>query len=112
MSNRPTLFLLISVGVGDKKKFRLFLLLPMWVALDLLDVLDDYCRIAAVLLRNVSYRTIGNGRQTVPAVLRTTCGVLTGCMTELVYESGPLDILDIDVSHHEHQAVKLKVYTR
>lgn len=111
MSNRPTLFFLMSIRVAGKRKFRFFLLLPMWVVLDLTDVLDDLCRIAAAFCKNVSYRTIANGRQFVPDTLRTTSAVLTGCVMELAFETGPLDIVDIDVQKNR-ETVKLKVLTR
>ena len=111
MSNRPTLFFVLSLGVGEKRNFRLFFLLPMWVALDLADALDDFCRIAAVLCKNAGYRTIENKKQAVSDTLRTTCGVLTGCMMELAFETGPLDIVDIDVNDR-HGAVRLKLLTR
>ncbi len=111
MSSRPTLFFLMSMRVGGKQKFRFFLLLPMWVVLDLTDMLDDLCRITAAFCRNVSYRTIGNGRQFLPDTLRATSAALSGCVMELAFETGPLDIVDIDVWKNR-ETVKLKLLTR
>lgn len=111
MSNRPALLLLISVRVGEKSKVRLFLPLPLWVVLALLDVLDDYAEIAALFCGSVSYRTADGGKQTASAALRMVSGILTGCMWELAFETGPLDMVDIDVQNKKGP-VRVRVLTR
>lgn len=111
MSNRSALLLIISVRVEGKSKVRLFLPLPLWVVLALLDVLDDFAELAALFCGNVSYRTADGGKQTAPAAMRTVSGILTGCMWELAFETGPLDMIDIDVKGAKG-AVKVKVLTR
>lgn len=111
MSNRPALLLIISVRVEGKSNVRLFLPLPLWVVLALLDVLDDFAVIASVFCRNISYRTADGGKQTAPAALSMVSGILTGCMWELMFETGPLDMVDIDVKE-KNGPVRVRVLTR
>lgn len=111
MSNRPVLLLIVSIKLKEKSNFRLFFTLPMFVVLDLLDVLDDYCELAALFCPRASYRTAGGETQYVTSSLRMVSGILMGSMWELAFRTGPLDMVDVDV-RDKNSAVKVKVLTR
>ena len=110
MSNRPTFFLIVSVKAG-KKGVRFFFMLPMWLILDFLDVLDDICELTALFCKNVTYRTLDGSKQTLSDSLRMTSGLMNGILWELAFETGPLDMVDIDVTE-KNDIVKVKVLTR
>ncbi|MEL7609989.1 MAG: hypothetical protein AAGU74_10820 [Bacillota bacterium] len=111
MSNKPVLLLILSVGLKGKSKFRLFFTLPLFVVLALLDALDDLCELATVFCPRVSYRAANGEKRTLAAVLRPTSAVLTGCVWELAFHTGPLDMVDVDVKD-KGSTVKVKVLTR
>ena len=111
MSNRPVLLLIVSVRIKGKSNFQLFFTLPLFVVLALLDTLDDFCELAVLFFPRVSYRAADGEKRTLAAALRSTSAVLTGCMWELAFHTGPLDMADVDVKH-KGSIVKVRVLTR
>ena len=91
--------LIVSVRIKGKSNFRLFFTLPLFVVLALSDMLDDLCELVALFCPRVSYRAADGTQRTLAAALRPTSAVLTGCMWELAFHTGPLDMVDVDVKN-------------
>ena len=110
MSNRTVLLLWISIRIKGKNRFRFFLALPLFVALALVDMLDDIGALAALFCPHIGMKTAGNGEKTASSMIHTVTGTLYDILWELTFVTGPLDLVDVDVQSAQ-EIVKVKILT-
>lgn len=111
MSNRPVFLLFVRIRIKGKSRFRFSLPLPLYVGLAFADMLDDLGALTALFCPRVSFQTASNGEQLVSSLVRTITGTIFDFLWELVFFTGPLDLVDIDVED-ESDTVQIKVMTR
>lgn len=111
MSSKPVFWFVVHVRIKGKSRLHFYIPLPLFIALTFADMLDDLSSLVALFCPRASYKTAGNGRQQICHVVRTVAGTLFDFLWELVFFTGPLDLLDVDVQN-EQETVRIQVLTR
>lgn len=107
MSNRPVMFLLISVRIIGEHNFRFVIPLPIYSLFTLLDIIED----AAILWGFFGRRTKGHLdntpkrsnisiddlRRPSPNILKAVANILQHTLNDIVFHWGRMDFVDVDV---------------
>lgn len=113
MWNKYVCLLIASINIKPRHKarFRMFFALPVFIILAFMDMLDDLSFLFAKICPYVTYKTAGNGVQSMPEAIRTLSGTLADFAWELAFEIGPYDFVDVDVKG-KNELVRVKILTR
>ena len=113
MLNRPVFFFIVSVSFKRKKlkkngkprRFKLILPMPMYLLIMLLDIADDFVELGRLLsfgaIKKLKWEMLTNG----------AIKVSKAVMFELVFSTGPLDLVDVDCGDKENN-VKVRCLLR
>ncbi|HKM32084.1 MAG TPA: hypothetical protein VJX95_00790 [Oscillospiraceae bacterium] len=113
MLSRPVFFFIVSVSFKRKKlkkngkprRFRLILPMPMYLLVMLLDIADDFVELGRLLsfgaIKRLKWEMLTNG------AIKVSKAVLF----ELVFDTGPLDLVDVDCGDKENN-VKVRCLLR
>lgn len=100
MSNRPALFLYLRLRHRKEKTHGIRVVLPLFVAFALVDMLEDWADLAALF------------RPRSDAGFLRTVRAASQVFWELAFRTGPLDLVDIDIQRGEKETLLLKLCTR
>lgn len=113
MLNRPVFFFIVSVSFKRKKlkkngkprRFKLILPMPMYLLIMLLDIADDFVELGRLLsfgaIKKLKWEMLTNG----------AIKVSKAVMFELIFSTGPLDLVDVDCGDKENN-VKVRCLLR
>lgn len=110
MWNRPVLFLWISVDVRKNRRFRVSFPVAIYSLFGLIDAAEDLLELAGILTINgrIGHKEPGRSLALAKGWLYTSREVLR----ELVFFTGPVDLVDIDVDEKDGRRVKIKCLLR
>ena len=106
--SRPNLLLWMKVDIKDKKRFCFALPLALPVLSMLVDMLDDY----AVLYGVFAGLGKDHGKMPPAAKIRAAFAALKAVVENLIYETGPLDLVDVDTEEADGNHVRVKIALR
>lgn len=110
MSNRPVFFLCFRLRVREKAKFGFACALPFFVLFSLVDMLDDFTQLAKLFAPRAAIAPSKDGKRSI-ARCKSLAGIIMDLLWELAMETGPLDLVDVDVTD-KSGSVLVKLLTR
>ncbi|HWR22238.1 MAG TPA: hypothetical protein VN366_02075 [Feifaniaceae bacterium] len=111
MSNRPVFFLCFRIRVRKEKKFGFAFALPLFTLFAYADMLDDFAQLTKLFTPRAAAAAVKTGAQAAAKWSVSVTGSLMEALWELAVRTGPLDIVDADVTD-KNGSVLFKLMTR